>query len=349
MTNFDAFRPSPELVLDVQDAVFEEPVAEVNEHLSRLGAQHFIDVAENALVFNGMRYAVVGGGKDRSSTMAWLMPGTYANGAWPHIAARGAAVAHMAAEAGLRDDEGNIIPVVITGSPSMESTYDLDKTERAIVADGDFAPIAERHAGLLGNLNLELAGIVGSSQASALASPLVEMTRGSSFGEGVSAVLSEPPHGRRYDTFGVARQLVNFAREGAKFKGQLAAEGIAVINELFATKNAAKDFERGIAREARDNLAIIKGFGRGELAWDLSELSLWGSQVTVVHGSDSLIARPADMRQAIEAAREHVKEVVGEMHISVAELRRLELKGTNHSYVDRVGRFAVVTAANLAR
>lgn len=346
MTNFDTFRPNPELVLDVQDAAFEEPVAEVNEYLSRLGTQHFIDVCEEAITFNGIRYAIVGGGKDRSSTMAWLMPGTYANGAWPHIAARGAAVSHMAAEAGMRDDEGNLIPVVITGSPSMESRYGLDKQELLTVTDGNFTPIAQRHLELLGNLKFDPVGIVASSQASALAAPIVDLMPGSAFNRGIPAVLAEPPHAKPRSVTG---QLLNFVREGQKFKSQLAAEGIDVIDELFATKNASKDFEKGIAKEAKENLAIVRGFGRGKLARDLSRLCLSGSQTTVIHGSDSLVARRKDVTEAIEAARERVLNVLGDTPRPANELRRLELAGTNHSLADRVGRFAVVAAANLTR
>lgn len=349
MTNFEVFRPNPDLEMDIHDAAFEEPVAEVNEYLSRLGTQHFIDVAENALSFNGMRYAVVGGGKDRSSTAALLMPGTYANGVWPHIAARGEALAHLAAQAGLRDDEDNLVPVVITGSPSMESAFGLDARERASVSIGDFSPVADRHIDLLRSIKRNPRGIVASSQAATMAAPFVRALPESAFGMGIPAVLAETPHAKRYDSLPVMRQLVNFGREGARFKKQLSDEGIDAVNELFATKHAAKGFEKGIVKEVKDNLAIVKGFARGKLVRDLISLSLSGSPTTVMHGTDSKVARRDDVMQAVEEARERAAAYKAAVLLSSRDVNRLEIRGTNHSLMDRVGRFAVVAAANITR
>lgn len=349
MTNFDLFRPNPDLEMDIHDAAFEEPVAEVNEHLSRLGPQHFIDVAENALSFNGMRYAIVGGGKDQSTTAALLMPGTYANGVWPHIVARGEALAHLAAQAGLRDDEGNLVPVLITGSPSMESAFGLDARERDSVSFGDSSPLADRHVELLRSIKRDPSGIVASSQAAAMAAPFVRALPESAFGMGMPAVLAEPPHAKRRDFLPIMRQLVNFGREGARFKKQLRDEGIDVINELFGTKHAAKNFEKGIVKEAKDNLAIVRGFARGKLARDLISLRLSGSPTTVVHGTDSHVARRDDVVRAVEKARGQSAAHGVIALLFNRDVNRLEIRDTNHSLVDRVGRFAVVAAANITR
>lgn len=346
MTDFEQFRSADVLQLDVDDRMFEEPVAEVSEHLSGIGAARFMEAAENIANYNGMNFTVVGGGKDRSSEAAILMPGTYANDAWPHILARAEAISYMAAQAGLRDSQGNLVPVVVTGSPSMRSRFGLDDSERSDVRRGNYDSIAERHQGLLRGLGRTAVGMVASSQATALAAPFVAELPASSFGEGIPVVMAEPPHGKHRIVLPVVSQLVGFAREGAAFKAHLKAEDIDVINEIFASGKASPDFERGIAKEHKDNLAIVRGFARGKLGYDLSRLALSGSRTTVVHGSDSLVSRQEDITAAFDEAVKRILDVTGETG-QANNLRRLELSDANHSLMDRVGRFAVISAANL--
>ena len=348
MTNYEALRANPELVLDINDAVFEEATAAVDEHLGRIGAQAFIDAAENPETFEAMQYAVVGGGKDRSDKAAILMPAPYANGVWPHMIARASAISHMAAEAGLRDDTGNIVPVVLTSSPGMKSSFGLDKQERSAVRTGNFDPIAEKHLGLFDELDLDIAGYVGASQATALAAPIINRLPGSRSGEGVPTILAEPPHGKKRIVLPVGRQLVNFALEGMTFKGQLADEGVEVIDEIFASGKASPDFEKGIIKQAKENLAIVRGFARGNLSRDLVKLALTGSKTTVIHGDESTIARREDMVSAVDEAIDHIENRYGKLGVR-ADLGRIMLVGTNHSLTDRLGRYVSLTAANLTR
>lgn len=346
MTNFAALRPDPTLELPITSPWLDEGAAEVNEHLSSFGSEYFIDRAERPAKYNGMQFNIAGGGDDRSREAAILMPGTFANGVWPHILARGEAISHMAAEAGLRDSVGNLVPVIMTGSPSMFSTFGLDKSERHEVRHGNYASIAERHLGLFRSLGYEaVAGVVASSQATALVAPFVEMAP--EITETAQAVLAEPPHAARKRILPVGRQLVNFGREGAKFKGQLKAEGIDVIDEIFASGKAAPDFERGIIHEGRENWSIIRGFARGKLRRDLTTLVLHHITTTVVHGSDSNVARSRQVREAVGAAIGSVHDRNGTTWPRVNNLRELEVTDTNHSLMDRVGRFATIAAAGL--
>lgn len=351
MIAFEQLRPETQMQIDALDPRFDEALDSVDGHLSSIGAQTFISLAENAAEHNGMQYAVVGGGNDQSKDTAILMPGTFANGVWPHLIARAEAISHLAAIAGLRDDEGNIVPVVLTGSPGMKSVFGLSDAERSLVADGNFEPIAEKHLRLADNLGrYSIRGFVGSSQGSVIIAPLsTRLKDNQNFDtEHSQVVLAEPPHARSRRVLPIPRQLVNFVREGMRFNGQIRNENIAVINEIFASGKASPDFEKGIWKERMDNLAIVGGFGKGQLADDLYDLAINNFDTTVVHGSDSLVARRDDIIDSFDHAVSDIKEMTCWPEYP-ANLHRLEVSSTNHSLMDRVGRFALIAAANLTR
>lgn len=332
MIDFEAVRPLPRLdsiVVFVDNPAFDEPVAAVDEHLSRLGSNHFVSMAEHAESHEGMQYSVVGGGKDRSLDTAILMPGTFANGVWPHIVARAEAISFMAAEAGLRDNSGNIVPVIMTGSPSMRSRYGLSYTERQSVSDGNFDPIARRHKALLGSVGYQAIHGIFNSQSALLAEPIANSLR-NSFVVG-NAVVAEPPLRR-----------LGVLQENKGLKQALQDENIAVINELFATKQATDRFERGVLRELPENLACVRGMGRAayRFAQDLSDVNRLAPKVTFIHGIDSKVTPYHEAEAIYEHARILSNRLSG--------LGRVVVAGANHSLGDRVGRWSTLVAANLA-
>lgn len=345
MNTFESFRPQPELQIDIHDQLFDAHVEAVNEHLSRRGAQYFIDAANNAQTHEGTKFAVVGGGYDRSADTAILMPGTFANGVWPHLVARAEALSFQAANAGLRDRDGMLIPVVLTASPGMDSRFNLAKKEIQALRGGNFESVASRNTDLVRSVGIEqVSAIVGTSQASVVAAPFAETASGDLIADNFSAVLVEPPHAKNQ---GVSLLGIRFAREGAKFKEQLQDEDIDVINKLFSSKHAAKDFEKGIWKERKENLAFIRGFTKGKLARDLINLALHGIDTTVIVGTDSQVAPRLEVRASYEQAyNQH--SAYNASFLDASKLRLLEISGTNHSFGDRVGRFATAVAANLA-
>lgn len=327
MVCFDAFRPIGVEQIPINHEVFDEPVSIVNDALSRLSTQHFFDEANRAKSLpDGMQHLLVGGEDDRSKHTAIAMPGTFGNGIWPHLVARAEALATMTKEAGLRDDDGRLVPVLITASPSMKSRFNLSKLELSDVSDGDFNPVVERQAHAMREHRLkQLVGAVGTSLGSASIARLMTRFGTREFDKG-QAVFFEPAHGLKR---GVIRQLIAFGRESSGFKSALAAENIQVINDLFASGSTNPDFEKGIFNQAAENYAQVKGLGQGGLQSDTEKLRKAGVIHTVVRGTDSHVA-PAKI---IDGLRCPVLEVVG----------------GNHSLADRVGRFAVIAAANLTR
>ncbi len=337
MIQFEQFTPAAghnSLTLDVHDAAFEEPVAYVDEHLSSLGIGHFVDKANVIDRVHGMQFKLVSG-PERSQEEAILMPGTFANGIWPHVVARAEAVRIMVETAGVRSSAGEPLPVLMVAAPSLQSRFDLNKLERAQVANGDYAPIADRHVALMDRLGYSAFRGVFYSQAAAFAETIAQA--GQANMDIGAMIVGEPPHVQEQS---FASSIKGFVGEGSGFKAEIEDEGIRVIQEMFATKQAARSFELGVIAAGKENLAVVRGFGQGYLENDLVDLNMSTlGAVTLLHASDSKVTNA-------QATRELFERATGSL-LTSNPLYRVEIAGTNHSLGDRVGRFATLSAAAL--
>lgn len=328
---------------DINDPFFLEPVQHIQEHLNYLGAKHFIFEADNVHRMGNMEFAVVGGGKDRSTEAAILMPAPFGNGIWPHIVARGEALAYQAAQEDIRDRNGNILPVIIPAAPCMTSSYDLEARDVADIALGNFYPIAAQHVNLMATLGYgQLRGVVGYSFPAVTAQPTVKLAKWDLDVKG-NVVIGEPPHA-------AARSLVRigagFIREGMAFSKQVKAENIHVINQLFDSKQAARQFNKGVIKNAALYTAIVRGMSQGRLSADLEALVKSGIDVTLLHASNSKVTPRKDAIRAFQDASSFIWADTWNMN-RTGFLNRQEVTGTNHALADRVGRFAVLAARSL--
>lgn len=330
----------PEATVSVNAMMFDRPVEAVNEHLNQIGTEHFIDAADNVDRLGSIEYAVVGGGKDASPDTAILMPAPFANGVWPHIIARAEAISYLAAEAGLRDGANNLVPVVVTASPCVTSSYDLISEERHNVAAGDFSPIATRQLAVLEHVGaMSIAGVVGYSQGAAVAIPTLMKAQKDFDAYSVPAVIGDPPHAAPR---GVVALGAAFAKEGATFDAELKKEPIDVVNELFAIKRAAREFNKGVLLRRQENWAMVKGFSRGKLTDDLLDAVWHGIPTTLLHAADSKISPADDVHASVNTVKDYFENKMIRRY-----LHRLEITGTNHAFGDRIGRFATLCAGVL--
>ncbi|HSX46568.1 MAG TPA: hypothetical protein VLF87_01090, partial [Patescibacteria group bacterium] len=218
MIDFETFHGQPELEIAVNDQAFDEPVEAVNRHLSNLGANHFMQLANEPERFGSMQYGLLWGDDDRSSKAVIPMPAPFGNGVWPHILARAEAIRFMAAEAGLHDRQGNPVPILVTAAPSMHSAFDiLPQDVTYLKKHGDFGSIAAKHVYLMNRLGFGcVAGFAGYSQGSVIGSPLMEVAQSVMDTTG-NVVLGAPPHAeqRPFESFGLGMLL-----DGMHFKSE---------------------------------------------------------------------------------------------------------------------------------
>lgn len=333
---YESLGATGELVIGVNDPALVVGRETVNEHLNTFGADYFIDIADNAPTDeNGMQYAVVGE-PDSSQTEVLMMPGTFANGLWPHMAARAKAVAFMAQRYGVTASDGAPLSVLLTASPGMLSRFGLDRQERSWVARGSMKPIARRHLELASDLGYGvIGGMVGYSQAAAIAAPFMNRAP-QHFDVGNSVTLiAEPPHALERSIMTIGQ---DFKAEDKPFKPQRMEDGIDVIEEIFARKVAAPDFIKGVLRRGPENLAIVNGFKRGLLLHDLVSLLDNDRAVTLLHTTDS---RTTPRDAAIEVVQKANNLVTNR------SVKRIEVTDTTHAFGDRVGSFATLAAVAL--
>jgi hypothetical protein len=342
MIDLSAFRPEkmgeieayPTKAGNEGDYPYAEPLAVVNDHLNRLGARFFIDGAQATAAENGQRFKYVGD-VDSSRESAIVMPSPFGNGIWPHLVARAEALRHLAVEAGIRDDRGNTLPVVMVAAPSLKSTYGLVGREQDDVAMGDFTPIAKRHLRVLGTMGFEsIRSYVGYSQPAVFGAPLARLAQANF--DIANVQLQETPNSRKRTILSLGVGMM--AIEGMRFKKGMASGKIDVIDELFATHNAADQMEKGVLQEKADYWSMVKGFAKGRLEDDLNSLCVDGVDTFVLWAAGS----------AVTSAK-HTKATVSKVADSNPSysVRSLEIVGANHSYGDMVGHFAATTVANL--
>lgn len=333
ITNFEALRPAvgqDVLHLTLTEPAFAEQKEHLNEHLNKLGAQHFVDLANKADADpkTGAQYMLVTH-KGFSAEEVILMPGTFGNGIWPHIIARAEALSHSALHAGVRDVTGNPLGVLMVGSPSMNSRFGFDKSERGQMARGDFLPVARRHVALVDDLKFGAVKGAFYSQAAAMAGAFSYDAKKTI--DVNHMIVGEIPLNRR-----------GFLTEGREFSQERKKDGIDVIEELFANKQAAVDFERGILHEFKENFAYLRGFGRIMLSNDLVLLANSSEHTTLLHATHSKVMPLNAAVTGYENAKNTLR------NLGQADRIQRVQADSNHSFGDRVGSFSAVVAANLA-
>lgn len=332
MVDINSLRPVDglqELDLTLTDNVFTEQRELVNQHLNNVGARHFIDLANEADIDpdTGMQYLMVGP-RGYSAEEVIIAPGTFANGLWPHIIARGEAIADTAQRSGVFDSNGVPLGVLLVGSPCMSSKFNLNSEERSQVANGNFNAIANRHARLLAFLGFGAVRGVFYSQAAAHAAPFINIA--SKFLDVNNMIVGEYPINR-----------VGFIKERQRFSGERKKDSVDVIEKLFGSGQAAERFELGIVRRL-ENLAIIRGIGDLVLTRDLLQAGTKSKKTTMLHAMDSLVSPAADIISAFDGVKA--------MMISLGlknRFTRIQVD-SNHSFGDRVSSYSAVVAANLA-
>lgn len=339
----------PVLHIDIDDPSLEPGRQAVNEHLSQLGAKYFMDAADAVPTFEGMQYTFVGGGKDRSKTSAIPWGGPWGNRIGTHHIAGAEGLFLMAAEAGLRDEYGNLVPILLTGAPCLKGSFGLSPEECAMVADGNTDPVAEKHIKLLDWLRVgRMSGIVSYSQSTTFTAPLVEKAK-TDFDIG-TVVLGGTPHADEQQAVAMG---LRFLLEALGFGKQVKADNIAVVNELFAHGSGNKDFMEGVFAQKAENMAFLKKFLLGNLYDDLLSLSANGVNSVLIVGSKDHLAGKKRVAKAYESAG-LLKRVLTEMSAGNRDARtypgftRLtEVMHTNHALRDRAGSFAVFAAGAL--
>jgi hypothetical protein len=334
MINFEHFRPSPEtqeLVLDVNSPLMAEPVAHVNDHLNRLGAKHFVEQANevDTDTDSGTQYAIVGQ-KGFSTEELILLPGRFGNGVWSHTIAGAEGIHEMAKQAGVRDSYGNPLPVLVVAAPCATSSFGLSRKERSEVNGGNYDSIAERHLRIVDSLGYGALRGVYYSQAAAIASAVSGAARGHF--DVKRAVVGEAPLNR-----------LGFFREASGFEEERKKDDIDVIEELFETKQAVSDLEKGIVKEWRDNLAVIRGFAKMNLSVDLISVAQDSEAVMFLHAANSKVTPLSKALQEYNYARGFLRG----FNYPKAKLSRVQVN-SNHSFGDRVGSWSTVVGANLA-
>ncbi|HSX24205.1 MAG TPA: hypothetical protein VLE74_03840 [Candidatus Saccharimonadales bacterium] len=340
MIDFEAFRGRPELEIAVNDARFDEPIEEVNRHLSQFDAEYFFRIANNPDTYGPTQYAIIGGGDDRSHNAVIPMPAPRGNGVWPHILARGEAISHMAAEAGLRDSNGNLVPVAVIASPNKTSSYGSDKAQRKETRKGNVDRMSVRQVTLLDRAGFgAISGFAGYSEGSVFAESFMNIARGTMDTDG-SVVLGAPAHA---SDFNVMEFAIAMGLEGMHFSSERKAENIKVIEEIFATHKAAPDFWKGMWTQREEAWALLKAYRQADLASDMAKLAFLGHMTTVLHASKDHLVPRLPVKAAFDAARKEVG--LG----SARWLGRIEVLDADHNLGDRVGRLAVLMAAGLTK
>lgn len=335
MIDFDQLRPSvysPERTIDVSPEAMAEAREHVNDHLNRLGAAHFVDLAENTLTHDvfDMQFGLIEP-EDGSREEVILMPGTFGNGAWSHIFARAEAISELAKTAGVADSSGHPLPVLIVAAPSTESKYGISRSDRKDVAYGNFDSIARTHIRLINMLGF--GAINGSlySQAAVLAEPLARL--GSRNHDVNSFVVGEYPLSR-----------LGFLKEASGFAAERKKDAIDVIEELFETKQADQEMVKGVIKQGKESVPIMRGMGHVVLGADLVSTGRHAKRTTFVHATHSKVTP----RLAAIENYGQAQETLQRASETAERLYRLEVD-SNHSFADRVASWAAVVAANLQR
>lgn len=327
--------------INVNDECFEEPKLLVNEHLNQLGADYFVERADKVAMHNGTEYAFMGGDTDASLEAAIVMPAPFGNGAWPHILARGEAVHYLLAEAGLRDRYGNLVPVLVTASACKTSLPQLKDYQDDFIKSGNFGPLGNQPLDIMRKHEVgQIAGLYGYSEGGAQIAAIVR--NGRDFDITGKAVIAATPNASKSS---VGIQVVRFGREGMGFKKELKKEGVEVIDNLFDTKRADRDFVPGIIAHLGHNLLKLEGFGKGGLACDMVTLSQYGIDTTLIHASNDKIAPRKQVIKAFDRAAERIQDIYETRF--TGDLTRVEVLGTNHTLGDRVGTAAAIVTKRL--
>ncbi|HTE22807.1 MAG TPA: hypothetical protein VK674_07285 [Candidatus Limnocylindria bacterium] len=327
---------APETVIGIDDPLLTEGTELVNEHLNRLGAQYFVDVADTAEKDRSGLQGVVVGHRALSEGVGEAiitLDAPFGNGPWPHLVARAEVVSELAFREGLRDDEGKPVPVFLRAAPSATSSFGLEESGLMAVADGDASPIVRVQNDAASRMGFgKIYGDVNWSQPSAHAA--VRMTDASrNFDIEGGVLLGDPPHA---EPSSAGERVVKFVREGMRFNKSIKGAGIDILKELIHSPK----FVRGIWTERAENRAITGGFTQGLLTEDLKALREANIPTTVVRAGDSLITPHQPTVDAVEAAN---SQVFGLHPVSF-----VEILGANHSYGDFLGHFGVTAAGIVA-
>ncbi len=329
---------------DINDPVFTEPVQQINEHLNHLGVGFFTEKADFVSANGDMEFYVAHGNnyKDKSSEAAVLMGTPFGNGIWPHMIARAEAVFFQLAEEGVRDRNGNLVPVIMPSAPCLTSGYsNLYERDYAEIAKGNYYRIASEHLDLYKTLGYkQLAGVIAYSYPGVLASATVNLAESAGVEVTGNVFIGDPPNAAQRPELSI---VTGFAREGMSFSKQLKNGNIDIVDTLFATKQAAQGFNRGVIKHAKLYKAIVSGMSRGRLAGNLTDLVKAGIDVTLMHATESKVAP----RKHVIAAYEDASSGIWKDPCNTKRsgfLSRQEVTGIGHGVGDCIGHLAVLAA-----
>jgi hypothetical protein len=282
---------------------------------------------------NGVVYALLNGEKpaEYSSTDAMVIFNPFANCATPNMLRRCEFIRLVAAEYGISDSDGKLMPVIMLASPGVAGTRfvpQLEHHQRQETRWGNFGPYAQELLKAVEAQDFGRIALMGYSQGADVAMA----------GYSAASMINLDPIGISVgDPVGVMHRTKkelrhDFMQAGIRqLKESIARSGIEHQKET----QGVNDFIRFMISSLDDvNQDIYEGMGLEKFRFSLYRAAREHSshnregKIVVGYGSNSAIARPEELETGLRMA----ERTAGRNDI----LTTIRLNGANHTWGDQL-------------
>ena len=288
---------------------------------------------------NGIAYAVLGNhGDSRESAVMHINP--YGNGLTDNMLLRAEFVRESLNAVGIRDQNGDSLPVIALGAPGMGRS--ALKMERRVAyrktAEGFLGHVAAEYLKVAREQNFGRVAIVGFSLGASLAPSAAVMAEGE--GLDVTRIVAGDPANvvKRKPS----ELFKDFNSEAKYLEKDYTEPRIEHFITAHKEHESELDYAAGILRRAKINLALFKGLTEDRFKDDLFSATYRGVPSTVAYGTSSLVSPSEHTHAAIEKSRQGI---YGGDHL----VHSVSVEHAHHTWGDRVDLLSTLYAYGLGR
>ncbi len=252
---------------------------------------------------NGIVYAVLDGNTpgEYSITDALVIFNTFAAGATPIALAKAEIIRRVAKEAGIRDAEGKLKPVIMLANPNIinGSKFALSKEEKKEVKAGDLGSIASELLRAVEQKDIGKIAIFGFSNGADLG--LAASRKAYSRNLDIHSTSVGDPAST--EARGLPRLVKDFMGAGNKsLKEEMNQSDVVLVDKAFGTGTI--DFARfGASNFIPQNVRLALGMGKNTFETRVQEILDDGKVeegLVIGYGDSSKIAKPENIEPAMQ-------------------------------------------------
>lgn len=335
MTQHELWRPN------TAEFDFDDPVRAGIEQMNRRDYHELVSDLRAKIEYflpderyeAGMTFAVLTGENpdDYSASEAIVSFNPYANGATDNMLIRHEFIRLCAENAGVRDEDGKLLPVIMIASPSVSSELVLDESQlRTIRKEGRFSVAAEELMRPVRERNFGRVALAGFSQGADMATSAAESAYSAQL-DATSLTIGDPAGVTRR---GILELGIDFMRSAPTLKDNVMAGGVEAVKiaqglhaEIKPEQNDMLIFARSALNKV--NRSLWRGLTRDGFHETIGNVIASNNldQIVVAWGGNSSIT-PAEVMR-----REFAKY---ENDSSGQNLTTIEVKGAQHGWGDNL-------------